>query len=71
MAQHARKVLNIVNEIIAIREKAAIWESLLYIDGQAALGPIGITRDNEARIITLSPLLNRRVLATYFSYLFF
>ena len=52
MAQHARKVLSIVNGIIAMREEAAIWEGLLCADGQAALGPIGITRDDGAGTIT-------------------
>ena len=49
-----RKVLSIVNGIIAIREEASIWEGLLCADGQAALGPIGITRDNGAGTITIT-----------------
>ena len=42
VAQHARKVLSIVNEIIVMREEASIWEGLLYADNQAALDPIGL-----------------------------
>ena len=52
VVQHARKVLSIVNGIIAMREEVAIWEDLLCADSQAALDPIGITRDDGARIIT-------------------
>ena len=47
-----------MNEIIAIREEAAIQKSLLYIDNQAALDPIGITRDDGARTITITIFYN-------------
>ena len=58
MAQQAKKVLSIINEIIVIREEASIWEGLLCADGQAALGPIGITRDDGAETITVTIINN-------------